>query len=61
MLLADEPTGSLDRRNAENLGELLAGMNKEYGITLIVATHSPGLAGRMNIRFNLSEGKLIPA
>ena len=61
ILLADEPTGSLDRKNAENLGELLAGMNKEYGITLIVATHSSGLAGRMNIRFNLSEGKLIPA
>lgn len=60
ILLADEPTGSLDSKNAENLGELLVKMNKDYGITLIVATHSARLAERMNIRFNLSEGKLKP-
>lgn len=58
ILLADEPTGSLDRRNAEILGDLLTGMNREYGITLILATHSQDLADRMKIRYVLSEGKL---
>ena len=58
ILLADEPTGSLDRRNAENLGDLLTGMNREYGITLILATHSQDLADRMKIQYSLFEGKL---
>jgi ABC-type lipoprotein export system ATPase subunit len=61
ILLADEPTGSLDRKNAENLGDLLVRMNNEYGITLIVATHSRELADKMKLRFKLSEGKLWPA
>ncbi len=59
VLLADEPTGSLDRRNAENLGDLLTDMNREYGTTLILATHSQELADRMKIQYYLSEGKLI--
>ena len=59
VLLADEPTGSLDRRNAENLGDLLTDMNREYGTTLILATHSQELADRMKVQYNLSEGKLI--
>ncbi|MDX9946864.1 MAG: ABC transporter ATP-binding protein [Bacteroidales bacterium] len=58
VLLADEPTGSLDRRNAENLGDLLTGMNREYGTTLILATHSQELADRMKVQYSLSEGKL---
>lgn len=59
ILLADEPTGSLDRKNAENLGDLLTGMNRDYGITLILATHSQALAGRMKVQYTLSEGKLV--
>jgi len=58
LLLADEPTGSLDRRNAENLGNLLADVNREYGTTLILATHSPELADRMKVQYRLSEGRL---
>jgi lipoprotein-releasing system ATP-binding protein len=61
LLLADEPTGSLDKKNADNLGDLLIQMNKEYGITLILATHSRELAEKMEIQLNLSDGKLIPA
>lgn len=61
ILLADEPTGSLDRMNAEILGDLLVRMNRESGITLVVATHSAGLALKMNVRYTLSEGKLINA
>ena len=59
ILLADEPTGSLDRKNAENLGDLLIRMNSTYGITLILATHSRELADKMRIQYTLSEGKLI--
>jgi lipoprotein-releasing system ATP-binding protein len=58
LLLADEPTGSLDRASAKNLCELLLELNREEGITLIVVTHSIELAGRMNRYFSLSDGKL---
>lgn len=58
LLLADEPTGSLDRATAENLCELLLELNRNEGITLIVVTHSMELARRMNRYFSLSDGKL---
>jgi len=58
ILLADEPTGSLDSRNAENLGDMLLKMNRETGITLILATHSEELAKRMSMVFRLEDGKL---
>ena len=59
ILLADEPTGSLDAKNAENLGELLRSMNREFGITILLATHSYGLANKMSKILHLEEGKLI--
>jgi ABC-type lipoprotein export system ATPase subunit len=59
ILLADEPTGSLDKRNAGNLGDLLVQMNSDYGITLILATHSQELADKMKMHYSLSDGKLI--
>jgi ABC-type lipoprotein export system ATPase subunit len=58
ILLADEPTGSLDLKNAEALGNLLLVMNQEFGITLILATHSADLAGKMNVMLKLDDGKL---
>ena len=58
LLLADEPTGSLDTKNAEMLGSLLTEMNKEYGITLITATHSASLASKMKSHLRLENGKL---
>ena len=58
VLLADEPTGSLDARNADNMGDLLLELNKEYGITIILATHSPELANKMSRVLHLEEGKL---
>jgi len=59
ILLADEPTGSLDSKNAENLGNLLLDVNRRYGITIILATHSIDLADKMSTKFHLEEGKLI--
>jgi ABC-type lipoprotein export system ATPase subunit len=58
LLLADEPTGSLDSKNAEMLGSLLIEMNKEYSITLITATHSASLASKMKFHLRLENGKL---
>lgn len=58
ILLADEPTGSLDSDNAEIMGELLAELNRETGITLILATHSEKLAGKMARTMILGHGKL---
>jgi lipoprotein-releasing system ATP-binding protein len=58
VLLADEPTGSLDARNADNMGDLLLDMNKQYGITIILATHSTDLANKMSRVLHLEEGKL---
>jgi ABC-type lipoprotein export system ATPase subunit len=59
ILLADEPTGSLDARNAGILGEILLKMNKESGITLILATHSNDLATKMSRILKLEDGKLV--
>jgi lipoprotein-releasing system ATP-binding protein len=61
LLLADEPTGALDSRNSELLGHLLMEMNRETGITLIVATHSHLLAGNMSRKMKLKDGKLFPS
>ena len=61
LLLADEPTGSLDKQNADTLGDLLMQLNADYGIALILATHSQELATKMKVRFLLSEGKLVSA
>ncbi|MBK9390150.1 MAG: ABC transporter ATP-binding protein [Bacteroidetes bacterium] len=58
LLLADEPTGSLDSKNAENLGRLLVELNREFKIALIIATHSEDMALRMALHLKLDEGKL---
>jgi ABC-type lipoprotein export system ATPase subunit len=59
LLLADEPTGSLDSKNADVLGSLLADLNKDFRITLITVTHSESLASKMKLHYKLLDGKLI--
>jgi len=59
LLLADEPTGSLDRASAENLGQLLVDLNQEEEITLITVTHSVELAGRMGRTLELKDGQFL--
>ncbi|HVM47184.1 MAG TPA: ABC transporter ATP-binding protein [Candidatus Acidoferrum sp.] len=60
LLLADEPTGSLDHSSAEHLGQLLLELNREEGVTLIVVTHSLDLARRMGRVLELKDGRLAP-
>lgn len=59
LILADEPTGALDRVSAAEVGRLLIELNREHGITLIVATHSEELAARMDRVVTMENGTLI--
>ncbi|MGA2059754.1 MAG: ABC transporter ATP-binding protein [Thermoguttaceae bacterium] len=58
LLLADEPTGNLDRTSAERIGRLLLDLQQQEGMMLIVVTHSERLAALISRRFELDEGKL---
>jgi predicted ABC-type transport system involved in lysophospholipase L1 biosynthesis ATPase subunit len=58
LLLADEPTGSLDRASAESLAQLLVNLNREEGVALIVVTHAEALAARMGRVLELRDGTL---
>ena len=60
ILLADEPTGSLDREGADALCKLLIELNQEEGVTLVMVTHSDQLAARMERVFELKGGKIAP-
>ncbi len=60
LLLADEPTGSLDHASALQLGQLLLELNREEGVTLIVVTHARDLARRMGRVLELKDGRLAP-
>ena len=58
LLLADEPTGSLDESTAMDLSELLVNINQQEKVALIVVTHSMALADKMNRKLQLKQGKL---
>jgi len=58
LLLADEPTGSLDRKNAMGVADLLLGLNKEHGAALIIVTHSQEVGERMSKAYQLVDGQL---
>jgi lipoprotein-releasing system ATP-binding protein len=61
LLLADEPTGDLDEHTADTLHELLREMHRERGLTSIIATHNPRLAGACDRVMRLEDGRLMPA
>ncbi len=61
LLLADEPTGALDRTSADGLAELLLELNREEGVALVVVTHDRSLADRMSTVYTLVGGKLESA
>jgi lipoprotein-releasing system ATP-binding protein len=58
LLLADEPTGNLDRTNADRVGRLMLELQRQEGMMLVVVTHSIQLAGLMGRRLELDEGRL---
>jgi len=58
LLLADEPTGSLDHAAATNLGQLLLELNREEGVALVLVTHSLELAKRLPRAMELRDGTL---
>jgi len=59
LLLADEPTGSLDRTKAQELATLLLELQQQEGTMLVVVTHSLELAAQLSRRCQLDEGRLI--
>ena len=59
VLVADEPTGDLDRQSADDILTLLERMNRELGKTIIMVTHDPAAAERAHITRRLNKGQLI--
>lgn len=59
IIFADEPTGNLDTTTGDKVEELLFGLNKEKGITLIIVTHDEALAEKCNRQIRLQDGKII--
>jgi lipoprotein-releasing system ATP-binding protein len=60
LLLADEPTGNLDRSTAESITELLLELQAERNAILVVVTHSSALAAAVQNRMELDAGRLVP-
>ena len=58
LIVADEPTGDLDRTNAEEVLDLLARLNQEFGKTIIMVTHDPHAAEKAHIIRRLEKGEL---
>jgi lipoprotein-releasing system ATP-binding protein len=58
LILADEPTGSLDPASTDTIADLLLALNRDHGVTLIVVTHNLAIAKRMGKTFELRSGKL---
>jgi putative ABC transport system ATP-binding protein len=59
ILLADEPTGNLDHKNAVMIMDLLMSLQKESGVTVVIITHDAMVAGYAERKYELVEGELV--
>ena len=59
ILLADEPTGNLDSRNGRHVFDLMVGLNRRHGTTLVLVTHDHELAARADRRISLRDGSVV--
>lgn len=59
LLIADEPTGNLDTRNSQEIIELFKRLNKENGLTIVLATHNPKLGSQADRIIYLKDGKIV--
>lgn len=59
ILLADEPTGNLDTATAGSVEDLLIGLRDRHGVTLVVATHNPRFAKRLDRQVHMIDGRLV--
>jgi lipoprotein-releasing system ATP-binding protein len=60
VLLADEPTGNLDKETAGSVMELLLALNRSRGLTLVLVTHNEELAGRLQRVIRIDDGRIVP-
>src|SRR3546814_2738487 len=58
-VLADEPTGNLDRYTAESMFDLLVQVNREFGTAFAIVTHDPALAAPAHRRLSMDNGRLV--
>jgi putative ABC transport system ATP-binding protein len=61
VIFADEPTGNLDSVTGALVADILFGLNKERGITVVMVTHDTELAGRCDRQFSLKDGREVAA
>ena len=59
ILLADEPSGNLDSRTSEEILQMLEGLNESEGLTLLLVTHDPGVAGHARRIVHIHDGLLV--
>ncbi len=59
VVLADEPTGNLDGNNARQVFELMLELNREFGTALVIVTHAPELAAKLQRTKTLEDGRLV--
>lgn len=60
IVLADEPTGSLDSKNRDEIKEIISHLRQEYGQTFVIVTHDPEMAGIADRTLSMADGMIVP-